>query len=408
MMTGFSDHVRASSSNLSLRELLQQPVTELLGVGDDAGTALAAVGVNTIFDLGSSALFAQAIAALASATSDLGVFPGDLLDAGTAPGSPEAIPDLPIAALRGLGAAEAAALSAALDVVTIRDLALWPPRRVAHRMVSSAAGTTIEEDEETAEQLRPRMGEYPTERVYYDTLIMLRTEPNANLTPATQPLSLDTLGGPGVGFGAPAVGALATYSQSWFAQGITLGQMVHSLALAPGEATRVAIIDWSRKTRASATESIDEREQLDNTTTHARAASEVQNAVADEMQSGGSIATGWSKSKSKASGFAGSIGGGIAGAIGGATGVLGFGGGGSKSSQESETSSRATSTSWSVGSRSVLAEMTQRVNDRTEQHATSVRNRRASAVREVSQTEHEEVSTRIVANYNHMHADSSA
>lgn len=404
MMTGFSDHVRASSSNLSLRELLQQPVTELLGVGDDAGTALAAVGVNTIFDLGSSALFAQAIAALASATSDLGVFPGDLLDAGTAPGSPEAIPDLPIAALRGLGAAEAAALSAALDVVTIRDLALWPPRRVAHRMVSSAAGTTIEEDEETAEQLRPRMGEYPTERVYYDTLIMLRTEPNANLTPATQPLSLDTLGGPGVGFGAPAVGALATYSQSWFAQGITLGQMVHSLALAPGEATRVAIIDWSRKTRASATESIDEREQLDNTTTHARAASEVQNAVADEMQSGGSIATGWSKSKSKASGFAGSIGGGIAGAIGGATGVLGFGGGGSKSSQESETSSRATSTSWSVGSRSVLAEMTQRVNDRTEQHATSVRNRRASAVREVSQTEHEEVSTRIVANYNHMHA----
>ena len=48
--------------------------------------------------------------------------------------------------------------------------------------------------------------------------------------------------------------------------------------------------------------------------------------------------------------------------------------------------------------------MTQRVNDRTEQHATSVRNRRASSVREVSETEHNDVSTRIVANYNHMHA----
>lgn len=35
----FGDAVRESSSNLSLRELLQQPVTELLGVGKDASTA---------------------------------------------------------------------------------------------------------------------------------------------------------------------------------------------------------------------------------------------------------------------------------------------------------------------------------------------------------------------------------
>jgi hypothetical protein len=48
--------------------------------------------------------------------------------------------------------------------------------------------------------------------------------------------------------------------------------------------------------------------------------------------------------------------------------------------------------------------MNQHVNDRTEQHSSSVRSRRATAVREVSQNEHEEVSTRIVANYNHMHA----
>jgi hypothetical protein len=180
--------------------------------------------------------------------------------------------------------------------------------------------------------------------------------------------------------------------------------MVHSLALAPGEATRIAVLDWSRRTTATAAETIEEREKLDSSTLHARAVSEVQNAVADEMQSGGSISTGWAKSKSKASGLAGSIGGGIAGTIGKATGVLGFGFGGSKTSQESETESRATSASWSVGSRSVLAEMNQRVNDRTEQHSTSVRNRRATAVREVSQNEHEEVSTRIVANYNHMHA----
>ena len=33
-----------------------------------------------------------------------------------------------------------------------------------------------------------------------------------------------------------------------------------------------------------------------------------------------------------------------------------------------------------------------------------MRNRRASIVREVSQTEHESISTRVVTNYNHMHA----
>ena len=33
-----------------------------------------------------------------------------------------------------------------------------------------------------------------------------------------------------------------------------------------------------------------------------------------------------------------------------------------------------------------------------------MRNRRASLVKEISETEHEQVSTRILANYNHMHA----
>lgn len=48
--------------------------------------------------------------------------------------------------------------------------------------------------------------------------------------------------------------------------------------------------------------------------------------------------------------------------------------------------------------------MAQNVNDRTHQHAHSNRSRRASVVKEVSQSEHEGVSTRVIANYNHMHA----
>ena len=48
--------------------------------------------------------------------------------------------------------------------------------------------------------------------------------------------------------------------------------------------------------------------------------------------------------------------------------------------------------------------MLQNVNDRTHQNASSSRNRRASVIKEVSQNEHEGVSTRVIANYNHMHA----
>jgi hypothetical protein len=200
----------------------------------------------------------------------------------------------------------------------------------------------------------------------------------------------------GFTFGRVAVGALLTYAQSWFAEGVTLGQLLHSLALAPGEATRIAVIDWSRRTSAFSSEAIAEEEQLDNTSTHARALSEVQNAVASEMQEGSSMTSGWSASRSTAmaeSGGSGLI-----------QGALGSSFSGSFTEQEASTRFRTSSTSWSQGTRSVTANLEQHVNDRTEQHATSVRNRRASAVREVSQSEHEAVSTRIVANYNHMHA----
>lgn len=76
--------------------------------------------------------------------------------------------------------------------------------------------------------------------------------------------------------------------------------------------------------------------------------------------------------------------------------------GGSGSSATS--SSNAESFSTSSGTRNLAATMNQRVADATQQAASSVRDRRASVVKEVSEEEHQSVSTRIIANYNHMHA----
>ena len=399
------NHLRSPHTSLSLLEALQLPASALLGVDDDAATALSSVGINSIFDLGTSALFAQAATAAGLASAGFDRVPNDLLkDTPTEPTLAE-VPSLPLSALRALTDTAAADLSTALDVDTIKEFAFWPPRVVAHQMVGEAFGGRFDDPQDAAaDKLRPQLGEYPTERVYFNTLVMLGMANESANTPLANPLSLDAIVDNPVGFGKPAIGALATYAQSWFAQGITLGHMIHSLALAPGEATRIAVIDWSRRSRAATTESVDEAERLSNSMDHSRAISEVQNAVANEMQSGASMTSGWAHSESRGKNASASIGGGLAGMAEGVAGVFGFGGGGSTTRQESDTQFGASSSSWSVGTRSVMAQMSQRVNDRTEQHASSVRNRRASAIREVSQSEHEEISTRVVANYNHMHA----
>lgn len=400
-----SNYFQNAPSGGDTGQLLQLQITEFIGINTESVAALDTIGVTTVFDLASSPLFNLAEIISRVTESSLDKLSGDTLDSGVQLAVGQLPGDLPLSSLRMLTQQSADALQDSLDVQTIGHFANWPFRKIATEILSVSVGATVQDRAELdAERLRPRLGEFPTESVYYDTLYMLGTtgEPNAQAMEA--PLSLQNLVGDGAEFSDIAIGSLATYSQSWFVKGLTLGHMLHSLALAPGEATRIAVVDWSRRSRAASKEAIDENETLDNSQDHSRSVSEVQNAVANELQSGGSIAAGWSKSTSKSKGVAGSIGGGLAGFIGGAAGAVGISIGGSYTKQESETNSSAQSASWSVGSRSVMAEMTQKVNDRTEQHANSARNRRASAVREVSQDEHEEISTRIVANYNHMHA----
>lgn len=165
-MTRFADSVKGSSAELSVAQLLQQPISELLGVSPDATTQLRDLGIETIFDLGSSSLFARAASALAASRTGQGLLPSDVLDASSPAVPATALSDLPIKQLRGISASKAKELESALHVVTIRELALWPPRQLARRLVNIAAGgSDTDESEASAEALRPRLGEYPTERV---------------------------------------------------------------------------------------------------------------------------------------------------------------------------------------------------------------------------------------------------
>ena len=379
--------------------VLTRPATDLLGVSDAAGQALAAVGIDTIFDLAASNLFASARSlvdyAAASQSNGLDLVPGDLLADGPSVVAPGDIAGMPLVRLRLLTAEQGQTLSAALDVATVADLANWPPHREARRLLGESTGTTEDPEDQQADELRPRFGQFPTERVYYSTLVLLEMLGHGGpLQELTGPVSLAAAVKQPGGMTRPAIGALLTFEQSWFAQGVTLGHMLHSLSLAPGEVTRVAMSDWSRRTRAFASEVIGETEQLDSATTHARALSEVQSSVANDFQQGGSSAS--SSATSSSHGEAGAHGSGLLQS-------LVMSGDDSSTDQTATTTAQADSSSWSLGNRSITGSLTQNVNDRTEQHSSSVRNRRATAVREVSQSESEGESTRVVANYNHMH-----
>jgi hypothetical protein len=55
-----SEILRSDSAHLELQELVMKSTSVLLGVSDAARAALDALGIKTVFDLGSSWLFANA------------------------------------------------------------------------------------------------------------------------------------------------------------------------------------------------------------------------------------------------------------------------------------------------------------------------------------------------------------
>jgi hypothetical protein len=393
-----SDLLTSEHASLTAEEALRQHPGVLLGVSAEAQSALETLDLRSVFDLAASRVLATATRLLAahrdptSAEARLNAAPADAVDA--PPGIPASeLATQPIAILKGIGAERGAQIAAALDVVTVRDLALWGPYLSAKAILDSEFFPERRPhfDPDAPPDLLPRSGDYPTERIFFKKLLIDATAPGQATTPLEQapPIDLGLAFAAPLGFPRMATGALLTFSQSWFSEGLTLGQLLHSTSLAPGESTRIAMIDWSRRTRAATTEEISETERLANTMDHSRSISEVTSATAQEFQTGASQTSSSSESKQSGGGF------GL---------DLGFLGGFGGSSSSASSSTEAMSVSSSFGTRDLAASYAQQINDRSQQNASAARNRRASIVREVSQEEHEQISTRVVTNYNHMHA----
>ncbi|MEE4384503.1 MAG: hypothetical protein V2J02_21095, partial [Pseudomonadales bacterium] len=174
----------------------------------------------------------------------------------------------------------------------------------------------------------------------------------------------------------PVFGRLCLYRQSWSRVGHGLGQLLHSLALAPCEETRIAMIEWSRDESGVRAASARTRENLTHVQFRDRVIDEIVSGAVDESQSG---------SSSSAQAGAG---------ITGSAGSSGFSLGGSA----------ATAQSASTGHRDLTGRTIQTLSDAVKQQSTAVRSARSTVVTQSDQGERDNIRTRIVRNHNRNHA----
>ncbi len=442
--------LKAAYLRLTLDEALRAPITALVGVTEQAQAVLVSLSIFTVFDLAMSRVFgnAKVLVEQEGAGSLFTIYrmvPSDILGPEYQRADLSWVIEQDISALDGIGPKNGPSIAAALGLSTIRDFAAWPPYLAARELLEGAsARRERSSDEGIPDELVPRFNEYPIEREFFSIYTVEADDDVDGLIDLEDALDL---GEALVWRSRVRQGHVVRFEQSWTPVGLALGNLLHSLALAPGESTRIAIIDWTRRQSVRTDETAAQLEELSNSLTQTRALSEVTRAVAREAQRG--FSNTHSNSTVSNSGYAtygiknplevmaaatagagagiagglsaGITGGGLLGGLplaaiaapgaavlGGTMGGLGAGlamaqvEGTSRSTSNAETD--AVSTLSSGGERNIYGEMIQNIADRTQQISNSLRNRRASIVQEVVQSENEKITTRVVTNYNHMHA----
>ncbi|SEO17986.1 hypothetical protein SAMN05216404_11320 [Nitrosospira multiformis] len=392
------DYFKSSVLHLSLDQLIRGPVSNLNGVSAGAEAALNGIGILSVFDLAFSEVFRSAtyINAIDDVHADSArtmQIPRHMLDEGVNTSDIARVRELGIKTIKGIGEVTGRKIRDTMAIQSIRDLALWPPYLAAVRVVNAEYGLGMDSnaDPETPQDLVPRTGEYPVEIVRYNSVVLIKSPriEAKHYKPLERSGKVSfNLDDQNAGFTEPGFGALLNYSQSWYVEGITNGSLLHCVALAPGESTKVAVINWRRASSGTTIEDISQTERLSNTLTQSRAMSEIVEATAREMQEGSSEVDSDSETYSESQG--------------GWSFAILAGMGGQHTSGDTDTNTNAYTSS--SGERNISSTMQQKIDSSTQQKSFSARNRRASVVTEVLDTESESISTRTITNYNHMHA----
>lgn len=181
-----------------------------------------------------------------------------------------------------------------------------------------------------------------------------------------------------------AHGHLLEWRQVWRADGYSLGDLLYSLPLAPGQKRQIVVVDWTGGETRFRTESRTVSESFSADMSRDRDVAEIVNSTVTESIRAGSKTRTW--------GAGGGLGLGVP--FSGGFFGLGVAGGGGGSSSEA----------WQDSARALSASAGQNIFDRTQQAATAVRSQRATVVTGRRQTESVSVTAEVVANYNHCHS----
>jgi hypothetical protein len=358
---------------------------------------------------------------------------------------PATFPGAATSVIDGVGAATEAVLRDVFVVRTVAELAVFAPFVEAERLMSNEA-ERFHERASAPDDLVPmlagsiasttrlasivRESELPYTRSFH----VPADDPIAGVLISDRPLQL---------------GYVALHAQRWIHLGVHLGEVLHTIGLAPGESRRISVIDWHRRQSDRRDEATAADEDLGSSLLQNRALDDVVSSVAREHQWGGSLAlsatnvaaVGGVAALAAAAGMAGAVGGavtvGITGAgagaavgaavgsvvpgvgnavgavvgasvggaagvaagaaVGAATGVL------SVAALAGAAGAAGVMVSDTHGLRSVLADERQNIMQLTGQKSSLARSLRSTVLVESDQSEAATGRTRLLANHNHSH-----
>lgn len=411
---------------------------------------------------------AQLISALAQGRVVHDVEIAPLLDTSVPTSPPETLLAAPVEVLVAIDDNTARELRENFDVRTVGDLAAFPPFAAAQELVTARAQAFHEPPSAPAELLPTIVGAVQN-TINFSSFVRERTavldgvellldedrrhfvDPRLAALFAVRgvgPVFRSTSGGArrrSLAAGpvpAPVpelhLGYAVRYRQRWVSMGTFLGEVQHSLALAPGESRNIATIDWKRTQVTRREEDTKVQELLTNELVHTRALDEVARSAAFEVQFGGTGIAGATAAASAANVLGAAAVGGVAGAVpvaaigtlvGGVVGtvvepglgsaigaaagaaggaLVGFGIGASVAGGAAllgtANAQLGVVRSDSAGARAVLADLAQDITEITDQKASSIRSLWSTVFVSDTQAENERIQTRNVTNYNHSHA----
>lgn len=211
--------------------------------------------------------------------------------------------------------------------------------------------------------------------------------------------------------GTLGLGYVLNLAQVWRYDGLTLGNLLYSLPLAPGEQQRIAVSERRATASVRDQEHLSQFEQQYAATREDASTSAVFSSAFTERIDAETVQSG--ESSSPGSGIGGAIGGvlgGVAGFFaGGPAGALALGTAGAAIGSSvgagiGGISSSGTSSSSLDGARTYTSRAAEELHRAVERQASARRSASRTAIRLATATETESVTTKVITNHNKMHA----